>query len=346
MEKCKKCGAEILEGENFCKDCGTPVNNEQEVTQNSGQTIDATEVITTPVPSETENVENTKKKKKNDEEELLNAYIGKNIEGIKNETFSWCFFFFGSLYLLYRKMWLYGFGLIFGLLILYLFLPILGSIASFGATILFSIKFKEWYIQDAKDKINQIKTLNPGKSTEELKAICKKKGGTTIIPVIVFAILVFIVPGVLYFVLSADSSIGKKDENKVVKLVYDLPEDYKAEEYNSDTYKSYAMPYDKYNTCRISIETHPAYLYENDPEVFLNDNIYFKSTYDIEKDDNHIVNNIKWFYITVDKEYSTEYHYATYHDENIYDIEYDDNNDETECKNLNDKIVSSMRFEE
>ena len=30
MAKCKKCGAELIEGANFCSKCGAPVNESQE----------------------------------------------------------------------------------------------------------------------------------------------------------------------------------------------------------------------------------------------------------------------------------------------------------------------------
>ncbi len=43
-----------------------------------------------------------------DPNELLETFIGKNYNRITGKSFNWSAFFFGSFYVLYRKMYLYG----------------------------------------------------------------------------------------------------------------------------------------------------------------------------------------------------------------------------------------------
>ena len=51
-------------------------------------------------------------------------------------------------------------------------------------SILAGLKFNKWYLDDAKKQINKIKMSNPQASESELISICSKKGGTSIVPVI------------------------------------------------------------------------------------------------------------------------------------------------------------------
>lgn len=376
MNKCINCGAEIKPGENFCGDCGNPVNKppveNNIVNQNNEQAATGVEQTTTPVQAapvtapapaapvpnaSAEQAPNSVQASETEEEkideELLDAYIGKNINEIKNKSFSWCTFFFNSIYLLYRKMWLYGFGLLFGVLILDFFLPYIGGLATVGAIILFSIKFKEWYIKDAIEKIEQIKISNPGKTKEELKELCRKKGGTTIIPVIVYIVIIILIPIVLSFILLPiireniiNGQLEANGKAKVDKLIYTIPSGYEIFSSSSDSYKSYRADLGDYNTCYFSIMSNPADLYENDPEVYLNKNIYYKSTDEVNKDNNYLINSNRWLLITVEGEYKTDYYYAITHGDKIYNIEYDVENEDDPCKELNEKFLSSMEFED
>ena len=384
MNKCINCGAEIKPGENFCGDCGTPVNKppveNNTVIQNNEQSATGVEQTTTPVqaapvtapaPAETNNpnasveqvtttpVQATSSAQKSEteedkvDEELLDAYIGKNIRDIKNKSFSWCTFFFNSIYLLYRKMWLYGFGLLFGVLILDFFLPYIGGLATVGAIILFSIKFKEWYIKDAIEKIEQIKISNPGKTKEELKELCRKKGGTTIIPVVVYIVISIVLPIIIVFIFYpeikeeiVDGQIEANGKNKVGSLIYDVPKEYKLFSSSTDSYKSYRAELDDYTSCYLSIISHPADLYENDPRVCLDKEIYFKSTDEVNKDENYIINNNSWMKVAVESDYKTDYYYAISHGDRIYEVEYDIDNEDDPCEDLNNKVISSMEFED
>lgn len=131
----------------------------------------------------------------NVDEELVRAYVGEKYDKIKNSSFSLPTFFLGSLYLFYRKMYLYGW-----------LMMLLGPLAFIGFIIL-AIKFKDVYLKDVSKKVNKIKLKNSNLSNEELKNICSKKGGTSIGGVLlntfgIFVVLIVIVI-LLTFVLGA-----------------------------------------------------------------------------------------------------------------------------------------------
>ena len=108
---------------------------------------------------------------------LLLAFIGKNCEKITTRSFNFAGFFFSSLYMFYRKM--FGYGLLFFIgqtLILNLInIPVL----SLGINILTGFLVNKLYVSFANKKIDVIKAQNIGKSMDELKYICAKKGGTS-----------------------------------------------------------------------------------------------------------------------------------------------------------------------
>ncbi len=119
------------------------------------------------------------------DEVLLKTYVGSNYGKIKNQKFSVVAFFLNWMYMGYRKFY--------KLLLIYVIpMSILSVIFNENLLILiyipFSIlaglKFNKWYLDDAKKQINKIKMSNPQASESELISICSKKGGTSIVPVI------------------------------------------------------------------------------------------------------------------------------------------------------------------
>lgn len=113
-------------------------------------------------------VDNNQSIDNNDNNELVRAYVGEKYDKIKNSSFSLSTFFLGSLYLFYRKMYLYGW-----------LMMLLGPLAFIGYIIL-AITFKDVYFKHVNKKVNKIKLKNNNLSIEELKNICSKKGGTSI----------------------------------------------------------------------------------------------------------------------------------------------------------------------
>ena len=129
MNNCPNCGSKVNQGEAFCKVCGTKLSSPQNITNNTQQYQQYTNQNTNSI-SQLINYQNINNQQinnnlnsqqpqnniyqnniiyNNDNEYLIDSYIGKNAEKLKNGGFSTNTFFFGSLYVLYRKMWLLGF---------------------------------------------------------------------------------------------------------------------------------------------------------------------------------------------------------------------------------------------
>lgn len=113
-----------------------------------------------------------------DEEELLREFVGKNYEKITTRKFNFAGFFFTTLYMFYRKMFLYG-------IVLFLVnLVVLNVINNFIVTVLFNVIVglfvNKVYLYYAKKKIAKIKMKYPQLSSEDLKGLCYLKGGRSI----------------------------------------------------------------------------------------------------------------------------------------------------------------------
>ena len=110
---------------------------------------------------------------------LVRAFVGEKYDSFVNDKFNVGAFFFTLLYMLYRKMYLYA-------LIYFVCLSAFETIAIkfFYSTIIINILcgifMNKVYLYFANKKVESIKQANAGKSDEELKAICIKKGGTSI----------------------------------------------------------------------------------------------------------------------------------------------------------------------
>ena len=213
---CGNCGSNVNPGDMFCQNCGAGINN-----SSSNQN---------PVISD---------------EVLVDAYIGKNIEEIRKGNFSWCTFFFDVFYAFYRKMWLFGIlyllsYLVWAFLIVILIVLLVKQIneitfiqnyvkyysiiyggitlTSLALRLIFSFKFKKVYLKHATKKVEQIKVRNMGKTNEEIKKECSKKGGTSIFGIF----LAILLPIILYLLLAILNAIQTKNtldkvQNSVVK---------------------------------------------------------------------------------------------------------------------------------
>ena len=113
------------------------------------------------------------------DEELLKAFIGKNYDKITTKPFNFAGFFFTVFYMFYRKMFLYG------TILAIAHMVILCIVNSIIVTIIFIIAMgllaNKIYLYYSKKKIIKIKLQNPQKNINELKDICSKKGGTSIL---------------------------------------------------------------------------------------------------------------------------------------------------------------------
>lgn len=229
MNNCKKCGSLLNPGDVFCGTCGTQVSFGQNESNNMGRQINqniqpTNNAVNQSMPNQqNQSVPNTQsiqeininnanqymsnmqnlnmsngmpnsnfiQNKANIDEILLDAYIGKNADKIKNTKFSFPFFFFSYIYAYYRKMWA------FGTLILVLLIIVILSLSKFSFNLVtllvlifvLSFAFKNIYLSNARKKVQKIKTNNPNATPEQLITICQNKGGTTWVPVIIILVI-------------------------------------------------------------------------------------------------------------------------------------------------------------
>ncbi len=142
-------------------------------------------------------------------EKLFLEYVGEKYEKIKNKKFSIPSLFFSWLYIAYRKFY--------SLLIVYVILdriystllstvlkqkPIL-VICLFIPNIILAFVFNKLYLNNVKKKVNEIGNANPDASESELKNICSKKGGVSIISLILAAVVVVFINIVINAVLGS-----------------------------------------------------------------------------------------------------------------------------------------------
>lgn len=161
-----------------------------------------------------------------DEEDVFtDAFIGKNVNKIKNVKFSIWAFLFSSLYLWYRKMYklfgiVFGFSLISSLLFSILNIPFMSYVVSIGIGIVLGIKFKDLYLKHVYTSVDKIKNNNSDKTPEEVINICSKKGGTTIIPIIVGIVLGIVIP-IALVLMAMNSTKGYVDTAKKDTMIDD-----------------------------------------------------------------------------------------------------------------------------
>ena len=130
---------------------------------------------------------------------LIDAYIGPNAPKIKAGGFSSHTFFLGIYYLSYRKMWGYV-ALIFAInFVVTLIVPAFSTIVSIIIDIVFASGFNQAYVENVKEKIQKIKLDNLDKTPEELRVICQRKGGTSMLGPIIFIILRLLLIYIAYF---------------------------------------------------------------------------------------------------------------------------------------------------
>ena len=147
------------------------------------------------------------------DEDLLVAYVGKNFNKLASRPFNFAAFFFGSIYLCYRKKFTYALILLVITTILYRFLtPLLVTI---GSAIIVGLLFNRLYINDAKKYVENLKRRNSTKTNSELKEICKKNGGTSILFIFVGMILSSIISGATGAVLT---SLGFPEQNNSINI--------------------------------------------------------------------------------------------------------------------------------
>ena len=138
------------------------------------------------------------KEQRNFDAKLLINYIGKNNKKFFNNKFSFTAFFFGGLYLIYRKMYVLGILIYFiETFITQFFFN--NEILSTIITILILIEriflgfvINKKYLDIAYNNSMKIQEKNFIRPDEEIVSSCKENGGTNLFLVIVLAIMILL----------------------------------------------------------------------------------------------------------------------------------------------------------
>lgn len=307
--ECPKCKATIDDDSKYCTYCGILINNNKE------------------------------SKVDKEKEKLLDAYIGNNSDQIKEKSFSLPTFLLGEFYFAYRKMYLLAF-LSFITLIICLFL---GSYIALGLVIrntIFAFFFNKLYCNYANHKIDK---LDKSLSEEEKIALCKKKGGTSILSICIVSVplfLAFLFFFILYIaVLTADKGYIINDKPELYDLTYKIPKNFESSKYNNYDSKYYSYMTENYNQCTFSITQA---LSNN----FLTTEEYIKAITNLNEN-NDIkevkINNYTWSGTIISHDNTQTYYYATKYKDHYYSLKFDSYNDD-ECINYYKEVANSLKF--
>ena len=300
-------------------------------------------------------------KEKPVEEELLECFVGNNYKDICDSPFNIGAFFFGIAYLFYRKMLLIALGI----MLIIIFLPIglsyftplsletTPSIVALAENILLAFFVNKIYINHAKKKVSKIQKKNPGKSVEDLKRICGRKGGTSIGAAILGTIgsllIIFIIYALLLFAtmlsvlysffgingMKVSTTTNGEDDAYAVLFTEDVesnsksvfnvqpPEIFEAIGNTGDDYEfSYKASGTNYGplSCTFSIDTMTDI--KETPEEILSSyqkNFPDRSPSQAEK---VIYNNIEWYRMSTRYKDSTIIYYLAKSNNDLYRVEY------------------------
>ena len=140
----------------------------------------------------------------NKEQDLKEAYVGKEYANFYDTHLSIWALIFGIFYVWYRKMYLWFFAWLLVIIateVLFFKNQIIPIIIYVIIAIIMAFVFNDSYSKFVDKKIAKIKRDNKDKNQQELMYLCIKKGGTTKLPyvaavVIPIALILFIIPGV------------------------------------------------------------------------------------------------------------------------------------------------------
>ena len=369
MNNCPNCGSKVNQGEAFCKVCGAKLPLPQNITNNTQQYQQFTNQnignINQPISYQNINnqQENLQQPQNNiyqnnmvynndtNDEYLINSYIGKNAEKLKNRGFSINTFFFGSLYILYRKMWLFGFIWLAISIISNMFLPSVSGYIATITNIIASTQFKKYYLKHVEEQVDKIKSENPDKTKEQLMMICSQKGGTTVVPVIIAIILYCIT---IFMAISAILDEYEKAYNNnnvtnntgaIGNLDVTIPSNLIISNYSTDNYKIYRTDYNNDENCSLTLSTVNASYHNNDAKKYLEETIYYSATDTYSGINQKTVNNNTWYYATVTTSYNQKYYYSITNNNTIYKLDFEIYSDDNKaCSSAYNIIINSLEF--
>ena len=315
MIKCPNCKAEIEENSKFCEHCGKQIHN-------NNTTIKKDEIA---------------------EEEYQKYYIGKNYNNFKNK-FNIFAFIFGGLYLFYRKQYL--FGTIF--IIISVSTVFINPFIAIILHLLLGIVYNQQYIKYVNKKTREIKINNINKPKEYILKICKIKGQPSIVSsvgsvVLILVLIVLILNiGGTNLKGSKGKTIVKVSNNKISNLLFEIPEDFKSSNYNTDYRRAYTYDEDK-KYCRIIIETKEDNNYQSINE-FISNNIFITDTDVVTNPEDIKINEQSWKRINVENKIKRVTYYSIKYNDLYYVVSYETYFNKPNCNEKYNSFMNSLTF--
>ncbi len=313
--KCNNCGAEINEKDSTCKVCGSTISKEENGPQILLNSKASDEGI-------------------NEDSLLLDIFIGHNKEALKKGDFSVWAFLFGPLYMMYRKMIILTLSYLILYYVLYLYLDEALFIVMFIFHVFLGISFKKIYIKRASDKVVNIRSKNINKTRDQIIDKCKKKGGTSILYIGIFFIILSITT--TYIPRYANTSIYVED------LKVKIPNSFEAGTENSSSYQTYRL--NEENNCSVVIQTKDNI--PDDVDVYLKNNVYKSDKDSISSMKTEEINDILWYKVEVNSLYGKSFYFATKKVNKLYLVEFDTFGENKKCDNAKNIISKSLKLKE
>ena len=299
----------------------------------------------------------------------LKAYVGKNYDKITKKKFNFSAFFFGSLYLCYRKMLLFGLLLFIITIIATNFIsPIISLLLMF----IMGLATNQFYINYANKKIKQIKDKHPDSSREELISLCTSKGGTSFPRLIVGFIIQLIVAIIVALILSIiglsslfgnlindfmnrnnsgfnttfegangviiyDSSININDEFHLTPVG---PFQDESDEYGYEYGFRYEESADIFNECSFSLYAVTGF---SDGDDLIRQLVESNSDNIVDNIATQSINNINWTWFSETDRIGTTYYYGTTKDNKAYLFKYQiERGTSLDCDSYRETILNSI----
>jgi len=299
------------------------------------------------------------------DKDLIISFMGLNYDKLINSKFSWSTFFFGYIYFLYRKMFIYGIILYVVELIL-LFTNLF--IFSFLLRLLLAVLFPQIYSNFVGNKIKMIITNNPNKTKDELKQICSKTGDTSILMVVLGYVVAIVISGIMLLLtlmlgigtiftellsdlkIEVDKSGNATefngiymfdDSKKVIDEVFELeiPGEYSNDSSNSHDYRYVTGP-EVFDSCRFRFSLIDNYV---SAKTFSEQMAIYYNGYNSVEDKK--INNIYWKTFTTQDEMNTSYYYVVNIEDKVYLALYQIGYDVEKgiCDTHHKSIISSIK---
>lgn len=279
-------------------------------------------------------------------EEYLNAFLNTTEESIAKEYISAPTLLFGPFFYIYKKMWSYS---------LYFFLiyvladlipnPSLSILTKATSNIIFAILYRFQYLKHAKNQVDKIINYNEDKSKDEIIKLCKIKGKSIDIKIIIIIILIYIGSIIL---LKTDKKERKLEENLkekdniIIKMTYKIPDEFENKNHE-DYYRYYTYTKDS-EMCFITIKS-PRQTTYNNAINYLKETSKADTEYKI-KENNEVKTSTGaiWNSLLLENDDSIKKYYALKYYNDIYEITFESISNKTTCDKYINSILENIKF--